>query len=207
MLIRILIPMILLLVTSCVQKAGIHEILAKRTLTVKPVLVLNKNIDPTLQEVAFKKLVEQISNPPLDVKLKSQVLKRGVSVLVSKGSVENTNDYDFLSEKYRNADVLIVMEIKSVKAYEKKYVSYVEDEFGTKYYCVERQAIAIVLFNVLNPKTQEVFFAKSYKGFDYKRYCDEKTYKPEKLPQEKFIVLKAIERTVGAFIRDFYSIL
>ena len=207
MLIRILLPLILLFLASCVQKANIHEVLGKKTLTTKPVLVENKNMDVALQKVALKKLEEQLKNPPLDVKLKAKVFKRGINVLVGKGSLEDVNDYDFLSEKYRNVDVLIVMEIKSTEHNERKYISNVEDEFGTKYFCVEREARAVVLFNVLNPKTHEVFFAKTYRGLDYKRYCDEKTYKPEKLPKKELILLKAIERTVGAFIRDFYSIL
>ncbi len=207
MLIRILLPLILLFLVSCVQKANIHEVLGKKTLTTKPVLIKNKDIDIALQKVALKELEEQIKNPPLDVKLKSKVFKRGINVLVAKGSLENVNHYDFLSEKYGNIDVLIVMEIKSTEYNERKYISHVEDEFGVKYFCVERKAEAVVLFNVLNPKTREVFFAKTYKGIDYKRYCDEKTYKPEKLPKKELILLKAVERTVGAFIRDFYSIL
>ncbi|WP_461829385.1 hypothetical protein [Aquifex sp.] len=207
MLIKVFIPVILLFLVSCVQKVNIHEVLGKNTLTTKPVLVKHKDIDVALQKVALKKLEEQIKNPPLDVKLKANVFKRGVKILVAKGSLEEINDYDFLSEKYGNADILIIMEIKSTQHSERKYISNVEDEFGTKYFCVEREARAVVLFNVLNPKTREVFFAKTYRGLDYKRYCDEKTFKPEKLPKKELILLKAIERTIGAFIRDFFSIL
>lgn len=207
MLIKVFVAVVLLFVFSCVQKVNIHEVLRKNTLTTKPVLVKHKDIDVALQKVALKKLEEQIKNPPLDVKLKSKVFKRGINVLVAKGSLEDINDYDFLSEKYRNADVLVIMEIKSTEHNERKYISNVEDEFGTKYFCVEREAKAVVLFNVLNPKNGEVFFAKTYRGLDYKRYCDEKTFKPEKLPKKELILLKAIERTVGAFVRDFYSIL
>lgn len=207
MLIRTVFLIMILLLASCVQKANIHELLGKKSLTTKPVLVRNRNIDEALQRVALKKLEDQIKDPPFDVRLKSKVFKRGITVLVARGSLENVNDYDYLSEKYRDTDVLIIMEIKSTEYNEERYISMVEDEFGTKYYCVEREAKATVLFNVLNPKNMEVFFAKTYRGLDYKRYCDEKTFKPEKLPKKELILLKAIERTIGAFVRDFYSIL
>ncbi len=207
MLIRVLFLLTVFLLTACVQKANIHEVLQKKTLTTKPILVENKNIDVALQKVALKNLENQIKNPPLDVKLKSKVLKRGVNILVARGSLEDINNYNIISERYGNADIIVVMEIKSTEYNERKYISNVEDEFSSKYFCVEREAKAVALFNVLNPKTREVFFAKTYRGLDYKRYCDEKSFKPEKLPKKELILLKAIERTIGAFIRDFYSIL
>lgn len=207
MLIRVITFTILILLLSCAQKADVHEVLGKTTLTVKPILIENKNVDTAIQKVALGKLEEQIKNPPLDAKVKSNIFKRGISVLVGEGTAEKVNDYDFLSEKYKSADLLIVMEVKSVEQNERNYVSQVEDEFGTKYFCVEREAKATVLFNVFNPKTNKVVFAKSYKGLDYKRYCDEKAYRPDKLPKEELIILKAIERAIGAFVRDFYSIL
>jgi len=207
MLIRVITFTILILLVSCAQKADVHEVLGKTTLTVKPILIENKNVDSVIQRVALGKVEEQIKNPPLDAKVKSNIFKRGISVLVGEGTAGKANDYDFLSEKYKNADLLVLMEIKSVEQNEKRYISNVEDEFGTKYFCVEREATATVLFNVLNPRTNRVVFAKSYKGLDYKRYCDDKAYRPDKLPNEEIIVLKAIERAIGAFIRDFYSIL
>ena len=207
MLIRVIAFTILIFIVSCAQKANVHEVLGKTTLTVKPILIENKNLDTAIQRVALGKLEEQIKNPPLDAKVKSNVFKRGISVLVGEGSAERFNDYDFLSEKYKSADLLIMMEVKSVTQNERNYVSQVEDEIGTKYFCVERDANATVLFNVFNPKTNQVVFAKSYKGFDYKRYCDKKAYRPDKLPKEELIILKAVERAIGAFVRDFYSIL
>ncbi len=207
MLIKLLIPLILVFLSSCVQKANIHEVLGKKTVVAQPILVKNGRIDIALQKLALRKLEEEVKSPPIDVRLKSKVFKRGVIVLVGKGKLEDIGDYDYLSEKYGNVDVLVVMEIKGRKLSERRYVSNVEDEFGTKYYCVEREARAVVLFNVINPKSEEVFFAKTYKGLDYKRYCDEAGYKPQKLPDMEVIFLKAIERTIGAFVRDFYAIL
>ncbi len=207
MLIKLFFILLTLLLGSCVQKANIHEVLGKKNISAKPILIENKRLDIGLQKIALRKLEEQMKNPPLDVKLKSKVFKRGVVVLVGKGVLESVNDYDFLSEKYRDTDVLVIMEIKSTDYRQSKYISSVEDDYGTKYFCVERQAKAVVLFNVLNPKSREVFFAKTYRGLEFKRYCDEKTYKPEKLPKVELIKLKAIERAVGAFIREFYSIL
>lgn len=183
--------LVMLLILSCAHKATFREILSKETINAKVKLVENPSGNLAIQKVALRSLKEKLLNPPPDVKLKLKITKK-------EGKLHLTEN--------KNADLLITMELKKLKYEEKRYKTK-EEDMDITYFCVERQAKANVLFNVVNTKNNEVLFAKVYRGKFYKRYCDEKGYKPEKLPKPDFIKLKAVEDAVEAFVREFYSLL
>ncbi|AAC07278.1 hypothetical protein [Aquifex aeolicus] len=188
---RVLSILIILLTLSCAQKATFREILGKDTVRARVELVRNPSHNLAIQKVALRNLKDKLLNPPPDVKLKLKVMKKEGKLQLTEGS---------------NADLVISMELKKLRYEEKRYKTK-EEDMDITYFCVERQATADVLFNVMNAKSKEVLFAKVYKGGFYKRYCDEKGYKSEKLPKPDFIKLKAIEDAEEAFVREFYSLL
>jgi len=196
---------LLLVLLSCSQKVSVHELLGKKAITYRPVLVKNPHIDEALQKVAFERFQELLENPPLSVKLKRKLSLEEV-VLVKKPPVE-VKTFDFnLFEPYKDADLLVTMEIKELTYKERRFETQ-DDEDRTRLYCVERKAEAVVLFNVANPTTRDIYFAKTYKGKYKKRKCDAKGYRPELLPKEDYVKLKAIEDAVEAFVKDFYEVL
>jgi len=188
---RVLSILLTLLILSCAHKATFREILGKEVITARVELVKSPSYNLAIQKVALKNLKEKLINPPSDVKLKLRLLKK---------------EGKFHLSENKNADILIKMEVKKLSYEEKRYKTK-EEDMDITYFCVERQAKADVLFNVLNQKSGEVLFAKVYKGTFYKRYCDEKSYKPEKLPKPDFMKLKAIEDAQEAFVKEFYSLL
>jgi len=190
---------------ACGSKVSIHELLGKKAITYRPVLVKNPELEEALQKVAFERFQELLENPPISVKLKRKLSLEEIG-LFKKAPVEvRTFDFD-LFEPYKDADLLVTMEIKELKYKERRYETKDEEE-RTRFFCVERKAEAVVLFNVVNPSTRDVYFAKTYKGKFYKRYCHEKEYRPDKLPKPDYVKLKAVEDAIEAFVKDFYGLL
>ncbi len=196
---------LILLIVSCGGKVAIHELVGKKELTYRLMLVETEDVDRALQKIAFERLGEIIEDPPADVKVKLKLTKKDVKLIRKEPVIVSFFDFDTL-EALEDTNLVIGMEVKEVSYTERKYVTKDEEE-EVKYKCVERQAEAVVLFNVVNPATRDVYFARTYKGKFYKRYCDEKTYRPDLLPKEDFVKLKAIEDAIKSFVRDFYDLL
>jgi len=197
---------LLLFLTGCAQKVRITELLQKNTLDVKLVLVENDKVPKALQKVALQTLENLLRDPPLDVKTKMKLLRKEVYLNFKGHSVEPYYDPVETARRHPDTDIVIVMEVKQLAHKEERYKLKEEDP-DILYHCVERKANANALFNVILTKSGEVVFAKAYEGSFYKRYCDEKTYRPEKLPKPDYMMLKALEKAQLKFVRDFYDLL
>ena len=201
---RVLLAFILLFLISCESKVRISERLKKSELKVAQVMVENENIDRALQKVLFERILEKIKNPPTKTKTILAIARKKIKIILVKGEILKEYDIKELVKTYDYVDIILLAKIESAKYEEKRYKTKEEE---TTYYCVEKTGRGTMLFNLIFTNTSEVFFAKSYKGSFFKRYCDEVRYKPEVLPDKDYMILKALENAVNDFVEDFYSII
>ncbi|HIP43692.1 MAG TPA: hypothetical protein EYG91_07455 [Aquifex aeolicus] len=207
MLLKILTFFIIFL-TACSQKPTVSDILGKdrREFTVKVILIKNNKFDTSLQRVSLEIFEDKLRNPPIDVKAKLTLFKKEVKLILKDKNVENYYDPVEIAKENKDSDLVVTMEVKDISYTEKKYKTK-EEDIGLTYFCIERSANSNILFNVIITKTEEVIFARTYNGFFYKRYCDEKEYVPEKLPNSDYMKLKSLEKAQLKFIRNFYDLL
>lgn len=207
MLLKILIFFIIFL-TACFQKLTLSDILDKdkREFAVKVILIENDKFDASLQRVSLETFEDRLKKPPVDVKVKLTLFKKDIRLILKGKKVENFYDPIEIARENKDSDLVITMEVKDISQTEKRYKTK-EEDMDLTYFCIERSANSRILFNVIATKTEEVVFARTYNGFFYKRYCDEKNYVPEKLPNSDYIKLKSLEKAQVEFIRDFYDLL